>query len=846
MAFVTATSLGDLPSLGDDTLPTSNWGAIASSQDGVNIVAARTEEGPIFYTSNSGASWLISNSPVKIWTGLAASLDGTSMYACSSSSDTDELYKSMDAGATWVSLGSTQTSRWTHITCNADGTKVLVSYNKSDNSTGAVYSGDSGTTLTVLTAANNVGEITHVSIDPNFGDSFTYLYYSVGTNINMMTPTMVSDNAATTLSMFVQGAKETIMYTKTSGFTPVSNTSNITAICGLGYKSCIFSTETAIYYVDDNVPENTAITNGNFANHTSIGSATNIIGNRNSTSTLSTWTSSNSGTLLYRARIIITTTTGIFRVEGVYKMSDSLSLSASIFDSSLAFTKISADGDFTDVVQIAPQHLGASGPALTMITSSSAPYIGTITIESDLITLSTPTLINNLIVSTGNAKSLASSANGEIVYVCASDVLGNYGYVYKSINSGTIWTQVVTAGDHQFTHIVCDQTGQYVAAAYGGVGGKVILSEDFGSTWDDLTFDTQPYWAGLMMNSTGTHIAVAGTGGTVQIAVNGVVDVHMYTNISIINAIAASLSNRYMILSDAAGTVRVSSDYGNKFAATSLPSNIWTGVAVDDSGQYMVAAASTPSSSIWLSQNFGESWTVTNFPSSTNWRSVAITITRNHPVEYTDVQICILALATDNLYTSIDGGATFTPNPTDPTPIVNASYATKSIVFTPNAGATQNAYLFAINTPDLYRIDINVPCLLKGTLVKTPKGPQPIETLAVGDFVLNSKGRAVKITETSQSTHGYEAARYGNDASKWVYKVPAGKFGAKTDLYITYGHRIFVSDKESTIARFLGCELAEKAEICEKNGTYTVYNLGVEDGSNLVVNGGCVVESLQQ
>jgi hypothetical protein len=361
------------------------------------------------------------------------------------------------------------------------------------------------------------------------------------------------------------------------------NSYNITAICALGLHTVAYSTTDGCWIADIGpVLANTNSYTTNFGLIPDVGSAISIVGLRNSSS--NTPTANKNNEIWYSPIILLATTTAIFRAGDTKFISDSFAMTSS--------TDITPAMISTTINALAPNNIGADGTFITVATSV-YPYKAALSIVNENETTLTTTLINIKDVILGRAKSLASSANGQIVYVCATDnngSSGTYGYVYKSSNAGATWAQT-SAGNHQYKFVVCDQSGQYVAAAYiNGASSKVILSDNFGSVWADMSFDSKP-WSGLTMNSTGTRISVAGD-TVIQAAVNGAVDGRLtYTHpANTINAMAASLDGKYAIMNDTGNRVYVSSDYAKTFTATSLSSRAWSGIAVDTTGQYMVAA----------------------------------------------------------------------------------------------------------------------------------------------------------------------------------------------------------------------------------------------------------------
>src|SRR5258706_11478533 len=58
------------------SLPSMEWQSVASSADGARLVAS-TWEGPIYVSTNSGATWTQTSAPLAHWNSVACSADGT-------------------------------------------------------------------------------------------------------------------------------------------------------------------------------------------------------------------------------------------------------------------------------------------------------------------------------------------------------------------------------------------------------------------------------------------------------------------------------------------------------------------------------------------------------------------------------------------------------------------------------------------------------------------------------------------------------------------------------------------------------------------------------------------------
>lgn len=142
-----------------------------------------------------------------------------------------------------------------------------------------------------------------------------------------------------------------------------------------------------------------------------------------------------------------------------------------------------------------------------------------------------------------------------------------------------------------------------------------------------------------------------------------------------------------------------------------------------------------------------------------------------------------------------------------------------------------------------------VSCLLEGTLVWTTKGYLPIESLKIGDTIENNHFY-IDITKVGKWSVDLNCEENRNDISKKIYKIPAGKFGAKTDIYISHYHRILYyinpesNDEERAydIPINLGLQPANPEEFSD-NGKYNLYHLQLAVENHYVVNGECMVEA---
>jgi len=138
--------------------PVTNWQAVACSANGTTLVGVAIaygtnmfsnlvrEPGPVYISTNSGATWTQSSGMSDVWNSVACSADGTKMAAIAGF---DGIYISTNSGSTWFLAGlSTHQFFWDSLAISADGTKWLAGGD--DN--GVYFSTNSGVSWTMVIA----------------------------------------------------------------------------------------------------------------------------------------------------------------------------------------------------------------------------------------------------------------------------------------------------------------------------------------------------------------------------------------------------------------------------------------------------------------------------------------------------------------------------------------------------------------------------------------------------------------------------------------------------------------------------------------------------------------------
>lgn len=120
----------------------------------------------------------------------------------------------------------------------------------------------------------------------------------------------------------------------------------------------------------------------------------------------------------------------------------------------------------------------------------------------------------------------------------------------------------------------------------------------------------------------------------------------------------------------------------------------------------------------------------------------------------------------------------------------------RSITVTQATPFPQNTVLNATISFNPSIFDIEVPCFAAGTLIATPEGPRPIESLKTGDLVMTVD-------------HGPQAVRWikARTVNRWALaaaerlrpvRIKAGALGAgcpETDLLVSQQHRMLVRSR---------------------------------------------------
>lgn len=133
--------------------------------------------------------------------------------------------------------------------------------------------------------------------------------------------------------------------------------------------------------------------------------------------------------------------------------------------------------------------------------------------------------------------------------------------------------------------------------------------------------------------------------------------------------------------------------------------------------------------------------------------------------------------------------------------------------------------------------DLDVPCFLAGTLIATPSGPVPVETLRPGHPVLTADGRSVPVVWLG---HRRVARLFAHDHRNRIVRVAAGALGGGLplrDLHVTADHALFLDGLLICAGALVNGAGIDWAPLDGLGATCTVYHVETEGHEVLLAEG---------
>ena len=130
--------------------------------------------------------------------------------------------------------------------------------------------------------------------------------------------------------------------------------------------------------------------------------------------------------------------------------------------------------------------------------------------------------------------------------------------------------------------------------------------------------------------------------------------------------------------------------------------------------------------------------------------------------------------------------------------------------------------------------DLSVICFMPGTLISTPSGDRPVETLARGDLILTSDGRASPVRWIGRQT---VSTRFGDPLRILPIRIRAGAIDENVplrDLLLSPDHAMLVNDVlVSAGALVNGTSIVRESDVPE---TFTYYHVELDDHSLILAH----------
>jgi photosystem II stability/assembly factor-like uncharacterized protein len=240
--------------------------------------------------------------------------------------------------------------------------------------------------------------------------------------------------------------------------------------------------------------------------------------------------------------------------------------------------------------------------------------------------------------------SVASSANGtKLVAVNTSP-----GTIYTSTDSGTTWTLSSAPSEYWFS-VASSADGNKLAAIFGQISGpppdQIYTSTNSGIIWVSNTVPMSA-WASVASSADGAKLVIV-SGNEICYSTNAGT---AWIQSSLPSPGSFGITSPSQVIASSADGIRwvfapnegeqdypspiyVSTNFGTTWTQTSAPSNYWTCVASSADGSELIATALGQSGSytpgpIYTSTDFGLTWTSNNVPDQ-QWDSVALSADGN-------------------------------------------------------------------------------------------------------------------------------------------------------------------------------------------------------------------------
>ncbi len=591
-----------------NSVPLFNWAGVASSADGVNLVAV-ANDGHVYTSANEGASWNSNSIPGAFLTSVASSVDGSKLVA----GNFGLLYLSSNNGSTW-NPATSPSLEWFSVASSTDGSHLA--------GVADFYvpftSPDQGSTW----VSNNLPRSSWVSVASS-ADGSGLIAFGITGDLYPGGGLYTSADGGTT---WVSNHLATSSWSRASVASSADGSTLVVASASLTDQSGPFGAAPGSVYVSLNAgatwQQSTAPTeywdcvacssDGSVIVAASYGSPG--AGIYTSRDFGATWTSNSVPSEYW---------------SGVACSSDG--------------TKIVAAASTGQIYTFAPGPGGEiKAPIWTPLTIASYAW-DTIAGSFDGAKLVAAASSGEILSSTNAGLSwtptaaptrkwlsLASSSDGGRLAAAAN------GAIYTSPDSGATWTLSGAPTNLSWFNIVASTSGTKLLA----IGAIPPLPAGLG----------KPGAAGPQANQLGNLVYSSTDAGAIW-SLNSLPTASW-------SAVASSADGTKLVAVANPGQIYVSTNSGATWLPTSAPTAAWTSVASSADGTRLSASTGGGSAGrVYLSTNSGATWTLSSAP-LLDWTSLSSSQDGTHLVAISGGS----GSGPQAVYTSIDGGVTWAPS----------------------------------------------------------------------------------------------------------------------------------------------------------------------------------------
>jgi hypothetical protein len=577
------------------SVPSANWQTVASSMDGRRL-AAGIGGGGIYTSTNGGLTWAVSGASTQNWTAIASSSDGLRLAAVAGS--VANIYTSTNGGATWTN-SSVPALQWSAIASSSDGTRLAAAA----NALGLIFtSTNGGATFTQSSApTNSYRAIASSSDGTRLAAAALGRGIYTSTN-NGATWTLTS---APTFQLWISLA---------------SSFDGRRLIAGINNGGIYTSTDGGVTWTPSGA------TNASWWSIASSGDGTRIAAVVNGGGIF---------TSAGAASPLVPNKTFHYQLVGLSSAGMSLG-------SDLTFTTAAGFPTVTTLAasQVADTHASLNGTIDTGGLNTTAyfeygltPSYGAYSATNSLAATNTTLLVSSLIAGLSpytvyqyrlvgiNSGGTRMGDNLTFTTAASPPTVTTLPATAVTVSNATLNGTVNPKGGATLAYF------QYgLTTNYGYLGGFSVLP----------TTNATLSMPGLVVNSLP---GAAGTNWTQTSAPN----TNWYS-------IAYSADGTRLAAVINGGGIWTSTNSGVTWQQTSAPSSFWYSIACSANGTRL-AAASYSTGQIWTSTNSGGTWTLVFNAPGTNWNSIASSA---------DGMRLVVSAVSGGIFTSTDGGVTWT------------------------------------------------------------------------------------------------------------------------------------------------------------------------------------------